>query len=112
MSHFQEPSPNRYSLIERSFRMAWNRFSVPQLVRTANFVLVVTPEEEAVKVKMGAEREKCILFPGGVDEDPYLRFASADPEELRRRLTLKPNAKLITYLGSIEERKNPAAPLR
>ncbi len=55
MSHFQEPSPKRYSMVERTFRMAWNRFSLSQILKTANLVLVVTPFEKEAKIKMGAD---------------------------------------------------------
>lgn len=56
---------------------------------------------------MGAPRDRCILFPGGVDDDAFLRFGSMGPEELLQRLQLKSNMKIVSYLGSIEERKNP-----
>jgi D-inositol-3-phosphate glycosyltransferase len=63
MSHFQEPSPQRYSLVERTFRMAWNRLALSQILRTANLVLVVTPLEKVAKVKMGADPQKMPLLP-------------------------------------------------
>lgn len=107
MSHYQEPSPRRYSLVERSFRMAWNRLSLRQVLRVANLILVVTPFERDAKVKMGAAQDRCILFPGGVDDDAFLRFGSLGPEELLQQLQLESNMKLVSYLGSIEERKNP-----
>lgn len=109
MSHFQEPSPKRYSLVERSFRMAWNRLSLRTILRVANLVLVVTPYEEEEKVKMGTPREKCILFPGGVDDDSFLSYATSNPEEIFQTLKLPLNAKIVSYLGTIEERKNPKA---
>jgi D-inositol-3-phosphate glycosyltransferase len=109
MSHYQEPSPRRYSVVERSFRMAWNRLSLRQVLRVANLILVVTPYEKIAKVKMGAPQEKCILFPGGVDDEAFLRYASLGPEELIQRLKLDVKMKLVSYLGSIEERKNPKA---
>ena len=78
MSHFQEPSEKRYSLSERTFRMAWNKFSLSQILKTASLVLVLTPFEKDEKVRMGCNSKKCFLFPGGVDEEPCLRFAAAD----------------------------------
>lgn len=111
MSHFQEPSPRRYSLVERSFRMAWNRLSLRTILRVANLVLVVTPYEEDSKVKMGASRKKCILFPGGVDDNLFASFASTNPEEFLQRLKLNSDVKIVAYLGTIEERKNPKAVL-
>jgi D-inositol-3-phosphate glycosyltransferase len=109
MSHFQEPSARRYSLVERSFRMAWNRLSLRTILRVANLVLVVTPYEEKAKTKMGALREKCILFPGGVDDNAFIRFAASSPKELRQRFNLPADAKIVAYLGTIEERKNTMA---
>lgn len=109
MSHFQEPSGRRYSLVERSFRMAWNRLSLRTILHVANLILVVTPYEQEAKMKMGAAREKCILFPGGVDDIEFLTFASSDPGELLRRYSIPSDSKIIAYLGTIEERKNPLA---
>ena len=109
MSHFQEPSPKRYSLVERSFRLAWNRVSLREILRVANFILVVTPYEEEAKVKMGASRGKCLLFPGGIDDDSFVKYASSDPQEILRHLKMKPGTKVVSFVGSIEERKNPKA---
>ena len=110
MSHFQEPS-GRYSLVERSFRMAWNRLSLRTILRVANLVLVVTPYEEEAKSKMGVPQAKFILFPGGVDDNAFASFALSNPEELKQRLNLDSDAKIIAYVGTIEERKNPMAVL-
>jgi D-inositol-3-phosphate glycosyltransferase len=112
MSHYQEPSPKRYSLTERTFRMAWNKFSLSQILRTANLVLVVTPLEKDAKVKMGADPKKCFLFPSGVDEEPFLRFASAEAKEFLKQHDIPEDAKLVSYLGTLEERKNPLAVLK
>ena len=112
MSHFQEPSPKRYSLIERSFRIAWNKLTLPQIFSTANLVLVVTPIEKIAKVKMGAKAERCFLFPGGVDDEVFLRYANVDVKGFLKRLKIKENTKIVSYLGSLEERKNPLAILK
>jgi len=109
MSHFQEPSPKRYSLVERSFRVAWNRLSLTQIFRVANLLLVVTPYGEEAMVRMGANRNKCHLFPGGVDDESFLKYATISAEELYKRLNLKNAIKIVSYLGTIEERKNPKA---
>jgi len=92
--------------------MAWNKLSLPQIFREVNLLLVVTPYEEEVKVRMGARREKCFFFPGGVDDVAFLRFSSIDAQEFFGRLNGKDNAKIISYLGSMEERKNPLAVLK
>jgi D-inositol-3-phosphate glycosyltransferase len=107
MSHFQEPSPSRYSIVERSFRMAWNRISLRQILRLANLILVLTPQEQDAKVKMGAHSDRCLLFPGGVDDDSFMKYATSSPEELLQRFNLKPETKIVSYIGTIEERKNP-----
>jgi glycosyltransferase involved in cell wall biosynthesis len=112
MSHFQEPSPKRYSLIERSFRTAWNKLTLPQIFLTANLILVVTTLEKEAKVKMGARAEKCFLFPGGVDDEMLLRYVNVDVQSFLKQLKIKESAKLVSYLGSLEERKNPLAVLK
>jgi len=112
MSHFQEPSPKRYSLFERTFRMAWNRFSLSQILRTANLILVVTPLEKSANIKMGAEAKNCFLFPSGVDEELFLRYAAADVEEFLEKRGIPKNVKLVSFLGTIEHRKNPLAVLK
>jgi len=114
MSHFQEPSPKRYSLTERSFRMAWNRLTLPQIFSAANLIIVVTPLEKDAKVKMGAKAEKCLLFPGGVDDEIFQRYANADVKSFPflKRLKINENTKIVSYLGSLEERKNPLAVLK
>jgi len=106
MSHFQEPSPKRYSLVERSFRMAWNRLALKTVLSVANLVLVVTPFEQQSKVSLGAKPEKCILFPGGVDDQGFLRYAIIDRRDLYNKLGLDLSVKFVSYLGTIEERKN------
>ncbi len=112
MSHFQEPSQKRYSLLERTFRMAWNRFSLSQILKTANLVLVVTPLEKGANVKMGADPKKCFLFPSGVNEELFLRYAAADVEKFFETRQIPKNVKLVSYLGTIEQRKNALAVLK
>ena len=112
MSHFQEPSAKRYSLLERTFRMAWNRFSLSQILKTANLVLVVTPFEKDANVKMGADPKKCFLFPSGVNEELFLRYAAADIEKFLEARQIPENVRLVSYLGTIEQRKNPLAVLK
>ena len=112
MSHFQEPSPKRYSLIERSFRTAWNKLTLPQIFSTANLILVVTNLEKEAKVKMGAKAEKCFLFPGGVDDELLLRYLNVDVKSFFKQLKIKESTKIVSYLGSLEERKNPLAVLK
>ncbi len=112
MSHFQEPSPRHYSLFERTFRMAWNRFSLSQILKTANLILVVTPLEKKINVMMGADPKNCFLFPSGVDEGVFLKYAAADAEEFLKKREIPRNVKLVSFLGTIEHRKNPLAVLK
>jgi glycosyltransferase involved in cell wall biosynthesis len=112
MSHFQEPSPQRYSLVELAYRTAWNKFSLSKVIETANLVLVVTPFEKQAKVKMGAKPDKCFLFPGGVDDEVFLRYAADDAGEFLKRHDINPKTRIISYLGTIEERKNPLSVLK
>ncbi len=112
MSHFQEPSPKRYSLVERTFRMAWNRLALSQILKTANLVLVVTPFEKTAKVKMGADSRKCLLFPSGVDDELFLQFATADASQFRKDHGIPEDATVISYVGTLEERKNPIGVLK
>jgi D-inositol-3-phosphate glycosyltransferase len=112
MSHFQEPTSKRYSLVERSFRIAWNKLTLPQIFSTANLILVVTTLEKEAKVKMGAKAEKCFLFPGGVDDEMFLRYANVDTKSFLKQLEIAGTEKIVSYLGSLEERKNPLAVLK
>jgi len=112
MSHFQEPTSKRYSPVERTFRMAWNRFSLSQILKMANLVLVVTPMEKDFMVKMGADSKKCFLFPSGTNEELFLRFAAADIKDFLKRHQISEDVKLVSYLGTLEERKNPMGVLK
>jgi D-inositol-3-phosphate glycosyltransferase len=112
MSHFQEPTPKRYSLAERSFRTVWNRLTLPQIFSIANLIIVVTPFEKEAKVKMGADPEKFFLFPGGVDDEVFLRYANADVRRFVEALKINQDSKIISFLGSLEERKNPMAVIK
>jgi len=108
MSHFQEPSPSRYSLVERSYRMAWNRLSLRTILRVANLILVVSPLEREAKVRLGAPRERCILFPGGIDDLSFSTYSSSDTIEFLRHAGLSTDTKIVAFVGTIEDRKNPA----
>ena len=111
MSHFQLPSPERYSLSERGFRVAWNEFSLPQIFSTANLILVVTPLEKESQIRLGAIPEKCFLFPSGVDDEVFKRYKNVNVNIFFNRLKIKEGTKIVSYLGSLEERKNPLAVL-
>ena len=112
MSHFQEPSLQRYSISELAYRTAWNKVSLSKILEVANLVLAVTPQERAAKIKMGARSEKCLLYPGGVDNEVFLRFAAEDTADFLKRYEIAPGKRIVSYLGTLEDRKNPAAVLK
>jgi D-inositol-3-phosphate glycosyltransferase len=115
MSHFQGPSAKRYSLTERSFRVAWNKLTLPQIFSAANLILVVTPMEKKAKVKMGAKSEKIFLYPGGVDDEAFnccSRGNCETNENFLKQFKIDGKKKLVSYLGSLEERKNPLGVLK
>jgi glycosyltransferase involved in cell wall biosynthesis len=109
MSHFQEPSIQRYSIAELTYRTAWNKLSLSKIMETANLVLVVTPYEKQSKLKMGAKPEQCFLFPGGVDDRTFLQYCTEDSDQFLKSHNIHPGTRIISYLGTIEERKNPLA---
>ncbi len=107
MSHFQEPVDERYMLNERSYREAWNKFSLTRIIREADFILVTSPLEEVAMRRFGATEGQCILFPGGIDDEALEAYGQ--PKGLRDKYKLPNGDKLVTYLGTIEERKNALA---
>jgi D-inositol-3-phosphate glycosyltransferase len=112
MSHFQEPSLQRYSISELAYRTAWNKVSLSKILEVANLILAVTPQEKVAKIKMGARSEKCLLYPGGVDNEVFLRFAAEDTAGFLSRYAIAPGKRIVSYLGTLEDRKNPAAVLK
>ncbi len=111
MSHYQPPDPTHYSLIERSYREAWNRLVFPQIFRTADLILCTTPLEEEDMLRLGARREQIHLYPGGVDSE-FIDNAAREPEKILERHNIPTDVKLVSYVGTIEERKNPLAVVR
>jgi D-inositol-3-phosphate glycosyltransferase len=112
MSHFQEPTSQRYSFPELTYRTAWNKVSLSKILEASNIVLVVTPFEKRAKIKMGASPNKCFLYPGGVDNEVFLRFAAEDNAAFLKKHHISPGTRIISYLGTLEERKNPLAILK
>ena len=107
MSHFQEPNDERYAVVERSYREAWNNVILPQVLAEANLVLVTTPFEADFMKEMGAKDEKIFLFPGGIDDEDIASLGKEDV--FRAKYKLPTEAKLVSCLGTVEERKNPLA---
>ena len=107
MSHFQEPNDERYAVVERSYREAWNKVILPQVLAEADIVLVTTPFEADSMKEMGAQDEKIFLFPGGIDDEDIASLGKEDAFRAKYKLPME--AKLFSFLGTVEERKNPLA---
>ncbi len=105
MSHFQEPNDERYAIVERSYREAWNNAVLRQVLKEADVVLVTTPYEANFMKGLGAKDEKLFLFPGGIDDEEIASLG--DTAAFREKYKLPESAKLVSFLGSVEERKNP-----
>lgn len=107
MSHFQEPSDERYAIYERSYRDTWNSTVLPQIMREADLVLATTSLEGEAMKKFGASEEKLMLFPGGIEEEVIMSLG--DAEAFRVQTLLGGRKKIVSYLGTVEERKNALA---
>lgn len=107
MSHLQEPSDERYAIYERSYREAWNSTVLPQMIGEADFILVTTPYETELMKRLGTSDEKILLFPGGIDEEAIT--SSGSLQEFKARHKLPGSAKMVSFLGTVEERKNVLA---
>jgi D-inositol-3-phosphate glycosyltransferase len=105
MSHFQEANDERYAIVERSYREAWNNVILPQILTEADIVLVTTPLEAKEMKKLGAKDGKLFLFPGGIDEEDIRSLG--DEAAFKAKYNLPGDAKLVSFLGTVEERKNP-----
>ena len=112
MSHYQPPNTTRYDVIEGTYRVTWNTLVFPQIFRTAKLILCTTPIEAEQMITLGAKREQCHLYPGGVDEDPFKRYWPNDSSDFLRAHSIPSDVKLVTYLGTVEERKNPLGVVR
>jgi glycosyltransferase involved in cell wall biosynthesis len=104
MSHFQAASDERYTVDERTFRETWNKISLVEILNHADFVIVTTPFEEEQMKKLGAADDKIVLFPGGIDDEIFETDENAG--YFRKRLGLPSYVRLVTFLGTVEERKN------
>jgi glycosyltransferase involved in cell wall biosynthesis len=109
MSHFQEPHPLTYPVIERAYRIAWNSLVLPQIFQVANLILEVSPLSKNEMIRLGAKEEQCHLFPGGIDEEIFKLYKDSDFEQFRRKYSIPEGRKIISYVGTIEKRKNPLA---
>jgi len=104
MSHFQEASDERYAIAERSYRETWNSIILPRVLTEADLVLVTTPYEAESMKRLGATEKKLFLFPGGIDDEDIITLGSVGA--FRAKYKLPSDAKMVSFLGSVEERKN------
>jgi D-inositol-3-phosphate glycosyltransferase len=108
MSHFQEPSEDRYAIEERSYRETWNTTVLSQIMREADVILATTSlEGEYMTKNLGASNDKVMLFPGGIEDEAIM--SKGDVEMFRAYHFLNSGTKIVSYLGTVEERKNPLA---
>ncbi|BDR93384.1 glycosyl transferase [Vulcanisaeta souniana JCM 11219] len=112
MSHYQPPDPTRYDIVERSYRLAWNHVAFPEVFKAANLVLCVTPLEGEEMIRMGARPEQIYVFPGGIDDDEVADLSVVDSSDFRVKYRIPDDVKIVAYLGTVEERKNPLAVVR
>lgn len=112
MSHYQPPDPTRYEPIERAYRMAWNSTTFPMIFRVADLVICVTNVEAEDMITHGARPDQIHLFPGGLDDDLATLIDNAKPDEFLERYRISRSKLVISYLGTVEERKNPLAVVR
>ena len=104
MSHFQTPAEERYSLRERTYREVWNEYSLARIIREADLLLVVSPVIEQEMLRLGAKKDQCMLFPGGINL-PQIK-SEKELEAFRASYGVPSDVKIVTFLGTIEERKN------
>ncbi len=107
MSHFQEPSDERYAIQERSYRETWNSTVLRQILTAADVILVTTSYEGAYMRKLGASNDKLMFFPGGIEDEAIMSMGNA--EAFRAQYHLDSDERIVAYLGTVEERKNPLA---
>jgi len=109
MSHYQPPDPTRYEPIERAYRMAWNSTTFSTIFKVADFIICVTNVEAEDMITYGARPDQIHLFPGGLDDDLATLIDSAKPDDFIEKYGISRDKIIISYLGTVEERKNPLA---
>ncbi len=112
MSHYQPPDPQHYEPVERAYRISWNKLYFPLIFSVADLILCVTPIEAMDMIMMGAKPEQIYVYPCGIDDDEFADFDKIDSKDFRRKYNIPENAKLVSYLGTIEKRKNPLAVIK
>ncbi|MEB2793223.1 MAG: glycosyltransferase family 4 protein [Caldisphaeraceae archaeon] len=108
MSHFQPPTSGRYDPFERTYRIAWNTTELPSIFKAADIILAVTGVEAEDMITMGAQPSQIFIFPGGLDDEEAKEIDNAKGEDFLDEFRIENGKKVISYLGTVEERKNPA----
>jgi len=80
MSHYQPPDPQRYDILERTYRIAWNSTAFPSIFKVANMIVCVTGVEAEDMISMGARPDQIHIFPGGLDDDLAEMIDNANPK--------------------------------
>lgn len=109
MSHYQPPDPTRYSPVERAFRMSWNLTAFHSIFKAADIVICLTDTECADMLSLGARPEQTHIFPGGLDDDEASMIDRASPSLVREKFKISEDKLIVSYLGTVEVRKNPLA---
>ena len=109
MPHYQPPSVTRYEPVERAYRIAWNRSVFSSIFKKANLILCTTPVEMEHMTKLGCPPEKMFLYPGGLDRNLVELSSKASFANFARKYNIPEDKKIVTYIGTIEKRKNPLA---
>lgn len=112
MSHFQPPDPLRYTPYERMFRVSWNHAALRSILMEADLVLCTTPLEAEDMISLGARPASIRLFPGGLDDEEARRIDDSTSELFLSRYSIPRDRRIIAYLGTVEERKNPLSVVR
>ena len=110
MSHYQPPTILHYSRRERGWRQTWNDYVLKRIIGEADLLLITTPAAERHMVELGARRDHCFLFPGGIE--PPARHTDEELAKFRLAHGLLAQERLVTFLGTLEERKNVKAVLK
>jgi D-inositol-3-phosphate glycosyltransferase len=109
MSHYQPPSVTRYEPIELAFRLAWNRSIFPSIFKQADLILCTTPIEMEHMSGFGCQSDKLFLYPGGLDGNLVELGSKASFTNFADKYNIPKDRKIVTYIGTIEKRKNPLA---
>ena len=107
MPHYQSPDTERYDKYEIASRKAWNKINLKNIFNKASLILNVTPLEKRKLIDLGADNNKCYMYPNGVDDIFFEKYKNLSFETFENKYGIPKGKKIITYIGTLEERKNP-----